>query len=460
MTLSKGRMIITDFQNERKKKTGTGTAAMSRTLLRLRYWYQCFLLHFVLGVTATAVLFMSGIAFVSAVERDIPEMVRDCAAYSLYVLPAGGMPKPGSAEGREALSRAVWNAAFYSPDGQTDALFRTDAPLPAEPVPTAETGDGTSLHPAAAALLPEEEDAGSRAPELRVTRESLYTYDPAPPAAGTVSVVPRDLSQAANKTEENAGILFSDQTEFHPDGAAFLARDYPIPAMETAALPDAFPVFAEAEEEEPLVLIIHTHGTEAYAPDGARTVEEGFAARSQDPEENVVAVGDVLAERLTAAGIPVLHCGTMFDLPSYPAAYSASAAYVKRTVAEHPSIAYVFDVHRDALTDASGRILRPVTAVNGECAAQVMLVVGTDEAGADHHGWRDNLTVAVHLQDKLNALEPTFARPINLRSAGFNAQYAKGSLLLEIGSSGNSLTEAKTAAYYLGGALAALIRGE
>jgi len=117
----------------------------------------------------------------------------------------------------------------------------------------------------------------------------------------------------------------------------------------------------------------------------------------------------------------------------------------------------VFDVHRDALESTDGSMLRPVTTVGAEVCAQVMSVVGTDSAGAHHPDWEDNLTVAVQLQKRLNDAYNAFARPINLRTATFNAQYAPGSLLLEIGAAGNSVIEARSAAYHLGVILAELI---
>ena len=78
-----------------------------------------------------------------------------------------------------------------------------------------------------------------------------------------------------------------------------------------------------------------------------------------------------------------------------------------------------------------------------------MLVVGTNEKGADHPDWETNFTVATHLQSKLTATYDNFARPINIRGASFNEQFTGGSLLIEIGSAANSLSEAKAAAKYL-----------
>ena len=87
--------------------------------------------------------------------------------------------------------------------------------------------------------------------------------------------------------------------------------------------------------------------------------------------------------------------------------------------------------------------------INGEIAAQIMLLVGTNEQGADHPDWETNFAIAAELQSRLVSSYKRFARPINIRGASFNEQFTKGSLLIEIGSAANSLEEAQTAAKYL-----------
>jgi len=78
-----------------------------------------------------------------------------------------------------------------------------------------------------------------------------------------------------------------------------------------------------------------------------------------------------------------------------------------------------------------------------------MIVVGTNEKGADHPNWETNFTVAAHWQSAMTATYERFARPINIRGASFNEQFTPGSLLLEIGSAANSLEESKNAAKYM-----------
>ena len=68
-----------------------------------------------------------------------------------------------------------------------------------------------------------------------------------------------------------------------------------------------------------------------------------------------------------------------------------------------------------------------------------MLVVGS---GEDHPNWEKNLTLAAKLQKNLDTLYPTLARPMTLRQSVYNQDLAPGSLLVEVGSHGNTLQEA------------------
>ena len=87
-----------------------------------------------------------------------------------------------------------------------------------------------------------------------------------------------------------------------------------------------------------------------------------------------------------------------------------------------------------------------------------MLVVGTNEGGAAHPNWRNNLTVAVRLQQTMNEMYPTLARPINLRTAAFNQMLTSGSMIIEVGSCGNTIEEAQNAAEMVADCLARTIQ--
>lgn len=245
---------------------------------------------------------------------------------------------------------------------------------------------------------------------------------------------PQDSDRVETAQVAEKSIALSNETKYSIDMTELLKESYPINALmrHPQENTDAVTVFAQSVPE---VLIIHTHGTECYAD----TPESGY--RSTDCNYNVVRAGKELHDTLKTYGVSVLHCTEMFDKDSYIKSYSNSYSAVSEYLSKYPSIKYVIDLHRDAVSDESGNYTRPVTAVDGESAAQLMLVVGTDEAGARHKGWKDNLRTAAGIQKAVDAAYPGLMRNINLRRASFNQQLCNGYFILEAGNCGNTLEE-------------------
>ena len=102
----------------------------------------------------------------------------------------------------------------------------------------------------------------------------------------------------------------------------------------------------------------------------------------------------------------------------------------------------MLDVHRDALVGSNGEVYKLVSQEAGNKVAQVMLVVGSNGAGADYPRWKDNLAFAVKLKQGLVRGYDSLARPIVLRGSRYNQQLSPGSLLVEVGGHGNTLSEA------------------
>lgn len=200
------------------------------------------------------------------------------------------------------------------------------------------------------------------------------------------------------------------------------------------------------DTEEPQILIIHSHTTEAYAMDGTDIYTESGTARTTDNYYNMVRVGEAMAEVFRAAGFGVVHDTELYDYPTYNGAYTRSGAAIEAWLEQYPTIQIVLDVHRDALEAEDGTVYKTAAEVNGEKVAQCMLVVGTDAGGQTHDNWRQNLALAVGVQHQVNADYPTLARPIVVRSSRFNQQLTPGSLLVEVGTHGNTLQEALAAA--------------
>lgn len=263
--------------------------------------------------------------------------------------------------------------------------------------------------------------------------ESVYIPQAEPNDAPVLS--------AADKA---ATITINNETSYSVDAAACLA--------------DPYPIRAEANGE-PQVLIVHTHGSESYAPDAAFPYTPTEFERTTDIRYNVVRVGDELAGVLEKNGIKTLHCREMFDTPAYSGSYDRALEEINAELEAHPSIKVVIDVHRDSILTDDNRAYKTSCTIDGKEMAQLMFVVGTNDGGLTHDNWRDNLRYVSGLQYELNQQHAGLMRPVNLRTQRFNQHARAGSMLLEVGSSGNTLTEALASIRLFGEVLADDLNG-
>lgn len=198
----------------------------------------------------------------------------------------------------------------------------------------------------------------------------------------------------------------------------------------------------KSSKKGPQILIMHTHATEAYTMADGDDYTESDESRTTDENYNMIRVGEEMKAVFEEQGFSVLHDKTTYDYPGYNGSYGRSLAGVEAYLEEYPTIQMVLDVHRDALIDADGTVYSKTTSIDGEKVAQVMLVVGTDDGGLTHPEWRDNYTLALKIQGAMLSIDSTFPRPIDLRSQRFNQHLRPGSLLVEVGTSGNTLKQA------------------
>ena len=244
--------------------------------------------------------------------------------------------------------------------------------------------------------------------------------------------------------EEADAIALAGACSYTPDKQALLLR----------------PSALDFDQDGPTVLIVHTHSSEAYTMETGFEYPESDELRTQDSRYSVIRVGEELASILTDAGISVLHDTAPNDYPNYNGAYERMRQTIEGYLAEYPTIQMVLDIHRDAAEDADGNPVALTAEVGGEACAELMLVVGTDEGGLSHPDWQENLANALKLQALLNRAAPGLCRSLDLRTERFNQHETPGSLLIEIGSTGNTLAEALRSARILADALIVQIRGE
>ncbi len=266
-------------------------------------------------------------------------------------------------------------------------------------------------------------DGESLVPTAAPTPE--VTPEPEPDTADSSDIKAIDAAQ--NSRYDDYQIRVGNQTSYGVDINAMLSE----------------PLNIDMSGEGPKILIVHTHATEAYAEEGAQRYNREESDRSMEVSENVVAVGDEAARIFNERGIETLHDTALHDYPSFNGSYADALSSTEQYLNDYPGIQIVFDIHRDSVVYDDGTKAKTVTEINGKKAAQLMFVVGTDENGLYHPNWRENMKFAVQLQDRIDRKYPNLMRYINLRKNRFNGHTTKGSLIIEVGTSGNSLSEAK-----------------
>lgn len=218
------------------------------------------------------------------------------------------------------------------------------------------------------------------------------------------------------------------------------------------------PSFDKQEQTSPRVLIIHTHTTESYElnySDGCYDAE--FSGRTLDPNYSVVGVGAAIAQALADNGIGVIHDGTLFDEPLYDGAYDRSAERITEILKQYPSIEIVLDIHRDGIANGDERIA-PVADIDGEKAAQIMLICGADDGRGILPNYIDNLGFAAAVQSKAEQMYPSLTRPLLFDYRIYNQDLGKYNILIEVGAFGNSPEQAKYSGKLVGNALAEVIK--
>ena len=208
-------------------------------------------------------------------------------------------------------------------------------------------------------------------------------------------------------------------------------------------------------------MLLHTHATETYQTWPDLLYDRSAAARTRNTALNMCAVGARMAEVLNAAGIHTLHDETLHDFPSYTESYDRSRATAQEYLRQYPSIKVVLDVHRDAIEDADGTLVKPVCTIDGASTAQVMIIAGCDNGSTiSLPNWRLNLRFAAAWEEAMESRFPGLTRPVLCGYRFYNQDLTTGSLLIEIGGHGNTLEEALRAGEFAALALAELLGGQ
>lgn len=316
--------------------------------------------------------------------------------------------------------------------------FSTENTIPA----TTEQTPTTVLHSEPSSQ--EEETTGKytyETPEDVLLTESEYlsVFSKTEPA-GTVEEV---FFRTSGATDVISGISIKNATSTKKPDFTRLLEEGPVLSLKSTA--------------EPVVLIFHTHTTEAYLPSYNGLFYEDFQTRSTDSTQNMIRVGEEICKVLENNKIGYIHDKNIYD-ESYEGAYSRSRVTVEKYLEQYPTIEIVLDVHRDAIYYSDTSHCKPTAEINGKKAAQIMIITGAEEGYiTDFPHWEDNLRFALCFQKTAEEMYEGLMKPIYFCQRKYNMDTAKCSLLLEMGTDANTLDEALYSAYMTGQVLTRII---
>lgn len=188
------------------------------------------------------------------------------------------------------------------------------------------------------------------------------------------------------------------------------------------------------QNKMPTILIIHTHGSESYTG-----VEHTDYFRNENIDLNVVRVGEELANILKNSGYDVIHDTRLYDYPTYSGSYTRTLSSIQQYVKDNTNTQIVLDIHRDAM--ASDENFAPSTEIDGNRISQIMIIAGTNEGGLSHPNWKENLKLALQLYNTAYQVYPDIFRNLTITKSRYNQHATNGSLILEVGATGNTLDE-------------------
>ena len=293
-------------------------------------------------------------------------------------------------------------------------------------------------------------------PTVKPTDPTQPTVKPTDPTKPTVK--PTNPTQPTTKPI-NPPVLPGSWATFTKDDAKLVEMNYSCNLRPNVESLLTQTLSWDLTGKAPSILIIHTHGTEAYTPTADSQYKEfGGDYRTNDDKYNMISIGDELTRLLQEGGLNVIHDRTPYDLNDYLDSYDNARAAIQKHLKENPSIKMVLDLHRDAAERPDGSQWATSATVNGEKSAQLMFVVGTN-VNYVHPNWKTNLSIAEKMNVLMERIAPGVTRPIDLRRQRFNQDLSIGSLIVEVGAAGNTHQQAKNSMSVLAEAILELAYG-
>lgn len=207
-------------------------------------------------------------------------------------------------------------------------------------------------------------------------------------------------------------------------------------------------------EDEPQILIYHTHS------------QEEFTDYPENREATIVGAGAYLAELLEEAGYRVIHDTSAYDIKNGKLdrnqAYTYALEGISGILQKYPSIEVVLDLHRDGVDEGT----KLVTEVNGKPTAKLMFFNGTSQTpdGPIEYLPNPNRTanMAFSFQMQMLAADryPGLTRKIYLKGLRYNQHVRARTALVEVGAQTNTYAEALNAMEPLADLLCQVLEGD
>lgn len=183
-----------------------------------------------------------------------------------------------------------------------------------------------------------------------------------------------------------------------------------------------------------VVFIYHTHNRESWLNEA----QMNPTTKAVDhPTRNITLVGKRLAQELKEKGIGAeVNTDDFYSRATYSLAYAESLKEIRAAVQDNRDIRYFFDLHRDKQPRE-----KTTVAIGGKNYARVFFVIGMR-----NKNYEKNTQFARELHALLEKKYPGISRGVTEKgtkdgNGEYNQSISPGSLLIEIGGTGNTLQE-------------------
>lgn len=186
------------------------------------------------------------------------------------------------------------------------------------------------------------------------------------------------------------------------------------------------------------ILLYCTHTSESYVNSPGYEFSYSGTMRTKDAKYNMLSVAGVLRDALVAKSFNVILDTTPHDYTSYDNAYTNSRQTINNQINANGKFGLIIDVHRDAYGSLDNG---PTVEINGKEVALIMVVVGIGTEGYENPYWETNLAIAMKIVKLGEEMYPGLFRPLLIRGSKYNQDINQGSILTEIGTTGNTHEE-------------------